>query len=107
MQLFLDSILAFSPILTAFLLLVVANRPAVQAMPFAYLVTVILALVVWKVPFMHIAAFTIEEFIVTLEILYIMFGAILLLNTLQESGAITKIRQSLLGVSQDRRIPML
>ncbi|UZQ56111.1 L-lactate permease [Trichothermofontia sichuanensis B231] len=56
---------------------------------------------------MHIAASTIEGFIVTLEILYIMFRAILLLNTLQESGAIIKIRQSLLGVSQDRRIPAL
>ena len=41
------------------------------------------------------------------EILYIVFGAILLLNTLQESGAITAIRQSLLGISQDRRVQVI
>ena len=38
------------------------------------------------------------------EILYIVFGAILLLNVLKESGAIATIRRGLLGVSPDRRI---
>jgi lactate permease len=35
------------------------------------------------------------------------FGAILLLNTLQESGAIGSIRQSLLGISRDRRVQVI
>lgn len=107
MELFLYSLLAFAPILTAFFLLVIANRPATQAMPVAYLVTATLAMVIWKVPFVHIAASTVEGLIVTLEILYIVFGAILLLNTLQESGAINKIRQGLLGISRDRRIQVI
>ena len=38
------------------------------------------------------------------EILYIIFGAILLLNILRESGAIATIRQGLLAISPDRRI---
>lgn len=107
MELFLYSLLAFAPILTAFFLLVIANRPATQAMPVAYLVTAALALVIWKVPWVHVAASTVEGLIVTLEILYIVFGAILLLNTLQESGAINKIRQGLLGISRDRRIQVI
>lgn len=107
MQLALYSLLAFTPILTAFLLLVVANRPATQAMPVTYLVTVIIALLLWKVPFIQVAASTVVGLIVTLEILYIVFGAILLLNTLQESGAISKIRQGLLGISSDRRIQVI
>jgi lactate permease len=107
MQIALYSLLALLPILTAFFLLVVANRPATQAMPIAYLVTVAIALLVWKVPLLQIAASTVEGLIVILEVLYILFGAILLLNTLQESGAISKIRQGLLGVSRDRRIQVI
>ncbi len=107
MQLALHSLLALAPILTAFLLLIVANRPAAQAMPVAYLVTVVIALLVWKVPLVQIAASTVQGLIVTLEILYIVFGAILLLNILQESGALSKIRQGLLGISRDRRVQVI
>jgi lactate permease len=107
MPLALYSLLALAPILTAFLLLVVANRPATQAMPVAYLMTAIIAMLLWKVPFIQVVASTVEGLIVTLEILYIVFGAILLLNVLQESGAISKIRQGLLGISRDRRIQVI
>ncbi len=107
MNLAIYSLLAFAPILTAFLLLVVANRPATQAMPIAYLVTVVIASLIWKVSFIHIAASTVQGLLVTLEVLYIVFGAILLLNTLQESGAMSKIRQGLLGISSDRRVQVI
>lgn len=101
------SLLAIAPILVSFVLLVIANRPATQAMSAAYVVTVLLALLVWRVPFLQVAASTVEGFIVTLEILYIVFGAILLLNVLQESGAISKIRQGLLSISRDRRVQLV
>ncbi|MFM7382272.1 MAG: L-lactate permease, partial [Microcystaceae cyanobacterium] len=107
MQLALYSLLALAPILTAFLLLVVANRPATQALPVAYLVTALIALTIWKVPLIQVAASTVQGLVIILEILYIVFGAILLLNTLQESGAIHKIRQGLLGISGDRRIQVI
>ncbi|MGL5081952.1 MAG: L-lactate permease [Microcoleaceae cyanobacterium] len=107
MQLAFYSLLAFAPIIVAFLLLVVVNLSATQAMSAAYGVTVLIALLVWKMPFVHVAASTVEGLIVTLEILYIVFGAILLLNILQESGAIGKIRQGLLNISQDRRVQVI
>jgi lactate permease len=107
MQLLLYSLFALAPILTAFWLLVVANRPATQAMPVAYLVTAIIALTLWKVPLIQVAASTVQGLIIILEILYIVFGAILLLNTLQASGAMNKIRQGLLGISGDRRIQVI
>jgi lactate permease len=107
MELFINSLLALAPILTAFVLLVLANRPATQAMPIAYLVTVILALGIWQVPFLQVVAASLEGLLTTLEILYIVFGAILLLNTLQTSGAINKIRAGLLGISSDRRMQVI
>lgn len=107
MGLLLYSLIALLPIATVFLLLVVARRPAGQAMPIAYLVTVVIALLIWQVPVVEVAAASIQGLVAAAEILYIVFGAILLLNTLQESGAIASIRQSLLGISRDRRVQVL
>ncbi|HHP7232783.1 MAG TPA: L-lactate permease, partial [Xenococcaceae cyanobacterium] len=77
---------------------------AKQAMPIAYLVTTAIALLVWQMPGSAIAASTIQGLVMAAEILYIIFGAILLLNVLQASGAISSIRHGLLGISSDRRI---
>lgn len=107
MALLLYSLVALLPLTTVFYLLVIARRPAGQVMPAAYLVTVGIALLVWRVPLVQVAAASIQGLVATAEILYIVFGAILLLNTLQESGAIAAIRQSLLGISHDRRVQVI
>ena len=104
MELILYYLLALAPIITVFILLVIAKRPAKQAMPIAYLVTTAIALLVWQMPGSAIAASTIQGLVMAAEILYIIFGAILLLNVLQASGAISSIRHGLLGISSDRRI---
>ena len=97
-------LLTLAPIVTVFLLLVIARRPAKQAMAVAYLVTVAIALLIWQVPLSVIAASTIEGLVMAAEILYIVFGAILLLNVLKESGALSIIRRGLLDISPDKRI---
>ena len=104
MELAVYCLLALAPILTVFLLLVIAKRSAKQAMPVAYLVTSAIALLIWRVPVLVLAASTFQGLVMAAEILYIIFGAILLLNILQESGAIASIRQGLLAISPDRRI---
>ena len=104
MELAVYCLLALAPIITVFLLLVIAKRPAKQAMPIAYVVTSAIALVIWRIPFSVIAASTVQGLVMAAEILYIIFGAILLLNILRESGAIASIRQGLLAISPDRRI---
>ncbi|MDJ0591264.1 MAG: L-lactate permease [Pleurocapsa sp. MO_226.B13] len=104
MDLALYYVLALAPIITVFLLLVIAKRPAKQAMPVAYLVTAAIALLIWQVPLAVLAASTIEGLVMAAEILYIVFGAILLLNVLKASGAVTAIRRGLLNISPDRRI---
>jgi lactate permease len=97
-------LLAVTPIATVFLLLVIARQPAKQAMAIAYLVTIAIAGIIWQMPFAELAAATIQGWLMAAEIIYIVFGAILLLNTLTESGAIATIRRGLLGISPDRRI---
>ncbi len=97
-------LIALVPILTVFLLLIGARWPANRAMPVAYGVTVVIALLVWQVPINWVAGATVQGGVIALEILYIVFGAILLLNTLQASGAIPAIRQSLTSITGDRRL---
>lgn len=97
-------LLALAPIVTVFLLLVIARRSAKQAMPIAYLVTAAIALLIWQVPFTVVMASTLQGLVMAAEILYIIFGAILLLNILRASGAIATIRRGLLAISPDRRI---
>lgn len=107
MPLIFAFLVALLPIVTVFLLLVVARRPADQAMPGALVVTLLAAGMVWRVPLAYLGASLVQGTVIALEILYIVFGAVLLLNVLQVSGALSVIRQSLLGLSQDRRVQVI
>ena len=99
--------LSLLPILTVAVFLVLLRWPASRAMPLTYGVAVVLALVVWQVPGLQVVAATINGVVVALTLLYIIFGAILLLNTLQESGAISTIRQGFTDISSDRRVQVI
>jgi lactate permease len=104
MSLGLLSALALLPILSVFILIVLFRWPATRAMPVAFLITVFLALFVWKVPLLQISAASIDGLVTAASILYIVLGAVLLLNLLQESGSIHAIRKSMFLISPDRRV---
>nr|WP_184404153.1 L-lactate permease [Geomicrobium halophilum] len=95
------------PIITVFILLVVLRWSAKQAMPVAFVITVIISMTLWQVPFQQIAAASIDGLVTALEVAVIVFGAILLLNTLKESGALHTIRQGFSGITPDRRIQVI
>lgn len=103
----MHTFLAMAPILTVFVLLVVMRRSAKLSMGVAYLVTAVLALFVWQAASNTVAAATANGIIVSLTILWIVFGAILLLNTLKESGAIKSIRKGFMDISPDRRVQVI
>ncbi|MGD2246004.1 MAG: L-lactate permease [Candidatus Aminicenantes bacterium] len=98
------AVLALLPILVVFVLIVLLRWPATKAMPLAFMVTCTLAFTVWKVPLAQIGAASMDGLITAASIMYIIIGAILLLNLLQESGAIAAIRYSMFLVSPDRRV---
>ena len=98
------SLLALAPILTIGVLLVGFRWSAVRAMPVGYVVVVIIGFLVWGMSFSSIVASTIQGLIIALGILYIVFGALLLLATLSESGAVDTIRTGFTDISADRRI---
>jgi lactate permease len=104
MSLGLQALLAFSPILIAAVLLVGLRWPARRAMPVVYVVAVLIALFAWQVSPLRVVASTIQGLFITFDILLIIFGAILLLNTLKHSGAVTVIRNGFSRISDDRRV---
>lgn len=99
--------LSLLPILVVGIFLIGLRWPASKAMPISYVVAIGLALFVWKVPGANVAAASIHGLIVAGTLLYIIFGAILLLNTLQESGGIKTIRQGFTDISGDRRVQVI
>lgn len=101
------SLLALAPILTIGFLLVGLRWPALWAMPVGYVVVVIIGLFVWQLSFASIAASTVQGLIIALTILYIVFGALLLLATLSESGAVNTIRSAFTDISPDRRVQVI
>ena len=76
-------------------------------MPVSYLVAAGLALFVWLVPGVKVAAASIKGLSLMLRLLFIIFGAILLLNTLKHSGALAVIRNGFTNISADRRVQVI
>lgn len=95
---------AILPIISVMFFLVVLRWPATRAMPIAYVMTAASALYFWQVPAVHVAAASIRGVIIALTLLWIIFGAIVLLFTLKESGAAATIRRGFMDISQDRRV---
>ena len=98
------SLLALAPIAIVGVLLIGFRVPARRALPLAYVVTLLLALLVWSVPFQVVAAASIQGLILAGSLLYIIFGALLLLATLTASGAVGVIREAFTRISPDRRV---
>jgi lactate permease len=95
---------ALAPILTVGVLLVGLRWPAKYAMPAGYAVVVAVALTVWRVEWQAVAASTVQGLILALGLVYIIFGALLLLATLTTGGAIRTIRRTFTDISPDRRV---
>ncbi|MCL0085366.1 L-lactate permease [Thermodesulfovibrionales bacterium] len=102
--LYIMALIAFLPILLAIVMMTVFSWPARNVMPCAWVVALIIGYFVWRVEPIHIAASTVFGFLSAFNILIIIFGAILILNTLKKSGAMDAINRGFHGISPDRRI---
>ena len=101
------SLLAIAPIALVGVLLAGFRWPAKYAMPVGYVVTVVIAMLVWKMRPAAVGAATIEGLIIAITLLYIVFGALLLLSTVIASGAMSTIRAGFIAISPDRRVQVI
>ena len=107
MSLSLLSFLALFPILVVAVMLVGFRMPARVTMPVGFIITALIAFIAWDLSIINILASTIQGLFITFDILYIVFGAILLLTLLNYSGAISVIRRGFSDISPDRRIQVV
>ena len=101
------ALLSLLPILAVALFLVILRMPASRAMPISFGVCLLLALFVWRVAPLQVLAASTKGLIIAAELLYVVFGAILLLNTLKHSGGLETIRNSFRNLSSDRRVQVI
>ncbi len=101
------ALVALSPIALALVLMIWLRWPATRAMPLAWLVTAVAGLLVWGMPLGLVSAATLAGFGNAVSVAIIVFGAVLLLYTLRESGAVETINCGFHGVSRDRRVQLV
>lgn len=101
------ALLALIPILVTIILMTKFNMPAKKVMPISWAVAVILAATVWKMDLQWLTGATVFGFLSAFNILLIVFGAILMMNTLKNSGAIKSINKGFHGITTDRRIQVI
>ncbi|MDO5441189.1 MAG: L-lactate permease [Bacillota bacterium] len=98
------ALIAFIPLLVTIVLMIGFNWPAKRALPLAWLLSMIVAAIFWKMSVKNMIAYTITGFLSAFETLVIIFGAILIMNTLSRSGAMAAINGMFKGVTKDIRI---
>jgi len=103
----LQLITALMPLLSVLVLLVLLRLPARQAMPLSLLCSALLALLVWQMPLLQLSAALVEGVLIALTIVWIIFGAILLLKVLQQTGAMDTIKCGFSQISSDKRVQLI
>ncbi|MFC7154019.1 L-lactate permease [Halomarina halobia] len=99
--------MAVLPLAVIAYLMVVRYWPATRAMPVAWLSAVVVGFVGWGMTPAWVAAATINGFITAANILWIVFGAILLLYSLKRTGAFDAINAGFASISEDRRVQVV
>jgi len=98
------ALLSVIPIAIIFILMVGFRWPATKAMPLSFFVALALVLFVWETPLNWVLASSVNGVVIALKIISIVFGALALLFTLRESGALTAINDGFRAISPDKRV---
>src|SRR3989344_5665709 len=97
------TLLAILPFVLLLLLLVIRKWPAIKAMPLTYVITLLIALFVWKISLILTIASFIKGTFMAIEIMLIIFGAIFFLQILKEKKQIANLQSTLALISNDAR----
>ena len=98
------ALLAFIPILFCVIAMAAFNVPAKFAMPVSWIMVVVLGFFFWDMELVTLAAYSISGLFSSIEVLIIIFGAILVMNTLKMSGGMAAINNGFRAVSPDARV---
>ena len=98
------AIIASIPISLTVIFMVVFNWTAKRSLTLSWLAAAIVAGTFWKMGLLEIIARTLSGFLGAFETISIIFGAIILMNVLKQSGAMYSINRMFSGITEDARI---
>jgi len=98
---------AAAPLIVVAALLIGLLWPATRVMPVAWLTALAVGFFVWGNDPTWLAAASVNGAITAITILYIVFGALVLLYTLMQAGALERINKGFAAVSDDRRVQIV
>ena len=100
----MDALIASLPILMVVVAMLGFGLPAKIALPIGWLATLVVSLGYWGQDALTAVAWAADGFLESLGTLTIVFGAILVMNTLKHSGAVAAIQRGFNGINSDRRV---
>ena len=100
----MDVLFASLPILMVIVAMLAFSLPAKTALPLGWLATLTVALGYWRQDALTAIAWALDGFLDSAGTLAIVFGAILIMNTLKHSGAVATIQRGFNGINPDRRV---
>lgn len=98
------SLIAAVPILVCVVMMVFFNQPATRSLITAWLLACVVGIVVWGMSVVGAIGQTLAGFLNSLSTIFIIFGAIFLMNTLKQSGAMASISSMFTSITKDARI---
>ncbi len=98
------ALLGFIPILFCVIVMAVFNWSAKYALPVTWLIASVFAVAFWKMDILKVVAYSLFGLLNSIDVLIIVFGAILVMNTLKRSGGMSAINNGFKSVSMDARI---
>jgi lactate permease len=100
-------LVALSAIIAPFLFLVLLRMPAAKGMALSSAIVILLAFTTWGMEGQVVLSSVFQGIHKTLTILWILFGALVLLNTLRKTGAVVRINKGFQSISGDMRVQVI
>lgn len=98
------AILAFIPILSTLVFMLFFNWPAKWSLLISLCLAFVFGFVFWHIPLSELLANVVYGMLTSADVLIIILGAILLMNTLKASGATAAINRGFMNISPDKRV---
>ncbi|RYG73205.1 L-lactate permease [Lentibacillus lipolyticus] len=100
-------LIALSAIIFPFLFLVILRMPAAKGMTISAVIVIVLGFTAWGMEGDVIASSALQGVHKAVTILWILFGALVLLNTLRNTGAVDRINLGFQNISGDMRVQVI
>ncbi|MBQ9861064.1 MAG: L-lactate permease [Clostridia bacterium] len=98
------AVLAFIPILATLVFMLLFNWPAKWSLLISLALAFVFGFAFWDIPISELLANTLYGMLTSADVLIIIIGAILVMNTVKASGATAAINRGFMNICPDKRV---